>query len=79
MLDYLDLPIYDRELIYSFLKHQLAHEAYEKHIKNFKPTLDFIKNPCYNGKYFNTQPYHERYSNNFIYLKFYLYQVKFDI
>ena len=75
MLDYLELPIYDRELIYSYLKHQLA---YEKHIKNFKPTLDFIKNPCYNGKYFDTQPYISRFKNNLIYTKFYLYQVNFD-
>ena len=75
MLDYLEFPIYDCELIFSYLKHQLA---YEKHIKNFKPILDFIKNPCYNGKYFDTQPYISRFKNNIICPKFYLYQVNFD-
>ena len=57
MLNYLDLPIYDRELIYSYLKHQLAHEAFVKHCEKFKSTLDFIKNPCYNGKYGDPKPY----------------------
>ena len=78
MLDYLDLPIYDCELIYSYLKHQLAHETYGKHVEKFKSTLDFIKNPCYNGKYFDTQPYISRFKNNLICTKFYLYQVAFD-
>ena len=53
MHDYLELPIYDRNLIYTYLKHQLAHEAYGKHVEKFKSTLDFIKNPCYDGKYFD--------------------------
>ena len=77
MLDYLDLPIYDRELIYSLLKHQLAYEVYMNHFTKFKSTLDFIKNPCYNGKYGDTKPWHGRYKI-FINPKFYLYHVEFD-
>ena len=53
MLDYLKLPIYYWNLIYTYLKHQLAHETYGKHVEKFKSTLDFIKNPCYDGKYFD--------------------------
>ena len=53
MLDYLNLPIYDRELIYTYLKYQLAYERHIKHFEKFKSTLDFIKNPCYDGVYFD--------------------------
>ena len=44
MLDYLELPIYVRQNIYEFLRHQLA---YEQHVKKFATTLNFIKNPVY--------------------------------
>ena len=44
MLDYLDLPIYDRAQIFEFLQHQYAYEA---HVKKFTSTLEFIKNPQY--------------------------------
>ena len=59
------------------MKHQLAHEAYGKHVEKFKSTLDFIKNPCYDGVYFDTdnQPYD--FHSSGLNSKFYTYKTEF--
>ena len=54
MLDYLDLPIYDRELIYSFIQGQCYFEICSAHEKKFKPVLDWINNPVYIESYTRT-------------------------
>lgn len=51
MLDYLDLPFYERQLIYEFLQHQLA---YEQHVKKFKACLDQLIYPADRIEYFDT-------------------------
>ena len=49
MLDYLDLPFYERQLIYEFLQGQLKWEFLIK--KKFAPVLAWIKNPTYRSNY----------------------------
>ena len=44
MLDYLDLPIYDRARIFEFLQGQLKYEAKQDHLKKFKSSLEIIRN-----------------------------------
>ena len=51
MLDYLNLPIYDHELIYSFIQGQCYFEIRSAHEKKFKAVLDWINNPVYIESY----------------------------
>lgn len=55
MLNYLNLPVYDRRLIYDFLQHQLT---YEQHVKKFAACLDQLRFPA---------EYVEMYDSNAIY------------
>ena len=67
MLNYLDLPIYDRELIYSFIQGQYYFEIRSEHEKKFKPVLDWIKKPTYLSN--NINNYSGGYRSNHFYLE----------